>query len=103
MKRILNKPFILSALLATTLSASAFDIELDGIHYNIISATEKTVMTTPGNDLGPINNVVGELVLPETVVIQGETYKVTEIGRRSFMNNSAMTSVTFPVTVQRTR
>lgn len=99
MKRILNKPFILSALLATTLSASAFDIELDGIHYNIISATEKTVMTTPGNDLGPINNVVGELVLPETVVIRGETYKVTEIGRRSFMNNSAMTSVTFPASI----
>lgn len=99
MKRILNKPFILSALLATTLSASAFDIELDGIHYNIISATEKTVMTTPGNDSGPINNVVGELVLPETVVIRGETYKVTEIGRRSFMNNSAMTSVTFPASI----
>jgi|GEM_PF-5041394 hypothetical protein len=99
MKRILNKPFILSALLATTLSASAFDIELDGIHYNIISATEKTVMTTPGNDLGPINNVVGELVLPETVVIRGETYKVTEIGRRSFMNNSALTSVTFPASI----
>lgn len=99
MKRILNKPFILSALLTTTLSASAFDIELDGIHYNIISATEKTVMTTPGNDLGPINNVVGELVLPETVVIRGETYKVTEIGRRSFINNSALTSVTFPASI----
>lgn len=99
MKRILNKPFILSALLATTLSASAFDLELDGIHYNIISTTEKTVMTTPGNDLGPINNVVGELVLPETVVIRGETYKVTEIGRRSFINNSALTSVTFPASI----
>ena len=99
MKRILNKPFILSGLLATTLSASAFDLELDGIHYNIISTTEKTVMTTPGNDLGPINNVVGELVLPETVVIRGETYKVTEIGRRSFINNSALTSVTFPASI----
>lgn len=99
MKRILNKPFILSALLATTLSASAFDIELDGIHYNIISTTEKTVMTTPGNDSGPINNVVGALVLPETVVIRGETYKVTEIGRRSFMNNTALTSVTFPASI----
>lgn len=99
MKRILNKPFILSALLATTLSASAFDLELDGIHYNIISTTEKTVMTTPGNDSGPINNVVGSLVLPETVVIRGETYKVTEIGRRSFMNNTALTSVTFPASI----
>lgn len=99
MKRILNKPFILSALLATTLSASAFDIELDGIHYNIISTTEKTVMTTPGNDSGPINNVVGALVLPETVVIRGESYKVTEIGRRSFMNNTALTSVTFPASI----
>lgn len=99
MKRILNKPFILSALLATTLSASAFDLELDGIHYNIISTTEKTVMTTPGNDSGPINNVVGALVLPETVVIRGETYKVTEIGRRSFMNNTALTSVTFPASI----
>lgn len=99
MKRILNKPFILSALLATTLSASAFDLELNGIHYNIISTTEKTVMTTPGNDSGPINNVVGSLVLPETVVIRGETYKVTEIGRRSFMNNTALTSVTFPASI----
>lgn len=99
MKRILNKPFILSALLATTLSASAFDLELNGIHYNIISTTEKTVMTTPGNDSGPINNVVGSLVLPETVVIRGETYKVTEIGRRSFMNNTALTSVTFPANI----
>lgn len=99
MKRILNKPFILSALLATTLSASAFDLELDGIHYNIISTTEKTVMTTPGNDSGPINNVVGALVLPETVVIRGESYKVTEIGRRSFMNNTALTSVTFPASI----
>lgn len=99
MKRILNKPFILSALLTTTLSASAFDLELDGIYYNIISTTEKTVMTTPGNDSGPINNVVGSLVLPETVVIRGETYKVTEIGRRSFMNNSALTSVTFPASI----
>lgn len=99
MKQILNKPLILSALLATMLSASAFDLELNGIHYNIISTTEKTVMTTPGNDLGPINNVVGSLVLPETVVIRGETYKVTEIGRRSFMNNTALTSVTFPASI----
>lgn len=99
MKRILNKPFILSALLTTTLSASAFDLELDGIYYNIISTTEKTVMTTPGNDSGPINNVVGALVLPETVVIRGESYKVTEIGRRSFMNNTALTSVTFPASI----
>ena len=42
----------------------------------------------------------GDLVIPETIAIDGKEYTVTEIGTYAFLNNGSITSVTLPATVE---
>ena len=90
MKRIL---FLLS-LLQVTLLASAYDIKVDGLCYNITS--DNTVAVTyinfPNND----EYVEGDLVIPATVIYEGKKYAVTSIGKNAFYFCQFLTSVTLP-------
>lgn len=90
MKRIL---FLLS-LLQITLLASAYDIKVDGLCYNITS--DNTVAVTyinfPNND----EYVEGDLVIPATVIYDGKTYAVTTIGKHAFYFCQFLTSVSLP-------
>ena len=50
------------------LTTSAYDFEVDGIRYNILSATDLTVEVTASN-----TEYSGDIVIPATVAHEGNT------------------------------
>ena len=82
---------ILSVVFST--SASAYDVKIDGIYYNIISEG-KTAEVTSG-----IVKYSGEVVIPSSITSKGKEYPVTSIGSSAFDGCSALTSITIPNSV----
>lgn len=86
--------FILLFALLGVLSARAYDFEVDGIYYNILSGTTDKVEVTHGDD-----SYTGSVVIPSTVTYDGNTYTVTAIGEWAFSDCKGLTSVTIPNSV----
>ena len=101
MNRFLMKPMLAIAALLTASVAEVYaaDFSDGGIFYNVTSNTEFTCsVTTP--DGGSI--YTGDIVIPETVIYQGNAYRVTEIGRYAFQN-STVRSVSLPGSIETIR
>lgn len=97
----MKKLFITLLLtLAAITTAMAYDFEEDGIYYNISSNTEVTVTYKSFDWYSPANSYPGDVVIPETVTHDGNTYTVTAIGYMAFWGSS-VTSVVIPNTVKR--
>ena len=45
------------------------------------------------------DTLIGDVVIPDSVVYGGQVYKVTAIGNKSFFNCDSMTSITIPASV----
>ena len=93
MKTIKTKLLTMAVLLCS-ISASAYDFEVDGIYYNISSIEELTVSVTSGD-----NEYSGEIIIPEEVVLKGKTLKVTGIGISACSYCHGLTSITIPNSV----
>ena len=78
------------------LAMMAYDVEIDGIYYNVIKKTDKAAIVTNGD-----NPYTGEVVIPETITFEGVEYSVKSIGDGAFSGCSILTSVTIPSTVTR--
>ena len=74
-----------------SISASAYDVEVDGIYYDI-SGTTASVAS--GN-----NNYSGDIVIPESITYVNSKYSVTSIGNWAFSCCSGLTSITIPNSV----
>jgi hypothetical protein len=78
---------------------SKFDMEVDGIYYNIISAEERTVeVTNYPYEGGP--GYEGDIVIPEQITHDGKTYTITSIGQGVFGGTSKINSVYLPNTIK---
>ena len=74
-----------------SISASAYDVEVDGIYYNL---DNKLALVTRGDA-----KYAGEIVIPESIVVNEETYTVKEIQEMAFRYCYDLTSVTIPSSV----
>lgn len=94
MKSIITKLLLgIASLLCLPISASAFDFEVDGIYYTILSDSEGTCAVSKG-----YSEYVGDVVIPSTVTFENHAYSVTSIGT-AFKSNIYVTSVTIPNSV----
>lgn len=87
----MKKYFTLFALMISTLTAFAEEVLVDGIKYNIIS---KALVAEVINA-----NYVEDIVIPETITVDGKQYTVTSIGKEAFDSCIYLSSVSIPNTV----
>ena len=96
------KHLLALCLLLCTTVATAHDFEVDGICYNITDATKKTVEVTFQGDNADLQNhsrYYGKVVIPESVVYKGITYRVTSIGLSAF-DTTYLESIVIPASVE---
>lgn len=78
------------AVLLCSTTVSAYDFEVDGIYYNILSAAERTVEVTSGT-----TTYEGDIVIPSIVKYNNLDFSVTAIGTSAFLM-SGITSIILP-------
>ena len=89
MKRI----FLLFSLLLGVLSAWAYDVELDGIFYNLDKENKTASVAS--------YSYKGAVVIPETISVDGKAYTVTCLGENCFFGCWGLKSITIPNSVTR--
>ena len=85
---------ILGVFLLSVLPAAAYDFEVDGLYYNILSTAEMTCEVTKGTE-----KYVGNVSIPSTVSYKNRELSVTSIGAEAFSDCSGLTSVVVPNSV----
>lgn len=88
------KKLLLSLLLVLPLIASAYDVRIGGIYYNLKSE-EKVAEVTKGD-----SKYYGAVNIPEKFTYEGNEYTVTSIGKSAFDLCYDLTSVNIPNTVK---
>ena len=89
MKKLLRFFFLIVLCLTAFTAKSAFVV--DGITYNVLSETDKTVEVASNNSA-----YTGDIVIPATVTKDGVEYKVTKIGNSAFYYCYTITSMSLP-------
>ena len=90
-KPIMKKLFLLFSLLLGVLSAWAYDVELDGIFYNLDKENKTASVAS--------YSYKGAVVIPETISVDGKAYTVTSLGENCFSGCWGLTSITIPNSV----
>ena len=80
-------------LLSVTAFASAYDFEVGGIYYNILSGGNSVGVTSGDNKYS------GSVTIPSSVTYNGTTYSVTGIAERAFAGCADLTAVVIPSSV----
>jgi len=80
-------------------SAWCYDFVSNGIYYNILSETDKTVEVTHGESTD--GTYSGTVNVPATVTKDGVTYSVTTIGENAFSRCYDLYHLTIPEGIER--
>ena len=96
MNRVLFILITLVLYIVKPYSVLAYDVEIDGIYYNL-NSSNKTASVTHGNDIS--NSYSGIVEVPSTVTYNKEKYSVTIIESFAFSGCSELTSITIPNSV----
>ena len=104
----MKKNLLFLTAILFSVSSFAYDFEVDGIYYNITSASQRTVEVTYrtksslsryNDDADSYNTYSGDVIVPETVQYEGKYYKVTSIGIYAFSGCRTTNSVSLPRSV----
>ena len=95
---------LLVGAMAVPQSAYAYDfyaVSPSGhkLFYNIVDGSATVTFKTNSIYFPSYDTLIGDVVIPDSVVYGGQVYKVTAIGNKSFFNCDSMTSITIPASV----
>lgn len=93
----MNKFRFFAFLMVSVLSAVtvyAYDVEINGIYYNI-NQSAKTAEITSGDNPYPF----ADLTIPESIVYNGGRYVVTTVGEYAFYGCENISTLTIPATL----
>ena len=85
----MKKMYLFISMLLMSIISYAYDFEVDGIKYNIISRENLTVSVAQDD-----NTCLGDIVIPSTVTYGSYTFNVIEIADYFLFNNSNVSSIT---------
>ena len=77
-------------------SALAYDVEVDGIYYNLDKIKKTAEVTYKDYNF---NSYSGVIEIPSSITVNTSNYDVTAIGSYAFWDCSGLTSVTIPNSV----
>ena len=103
MKRAFIFSVLALALMVFCQSAFAWDYYVNGIYYRKVTqqlpggGCGETILIVVNDDYE--NTYSGDVVIPESETINGESYRVTYIGSEAFYGCVNLTSVTLPNTI----
>ena len=73
--------------------ASAYDVELDGIYYNLVPNGNVAEVTNGAN------KYEGDITIPSSIKVNDTEYSVTSVGNSAFEDCISLTSITIPNSV----
>lgn len=95
-KRIVIKLGLIVAILLSVLPMSAYDFQVDGVYYNVLSDKTSVAVTYRNTNY---DSYIGEEVNPTEVSNNGKSYRVTTIGSHAFSECTLVTSITLPPSI----
>ena len=95
----MKKNLLLLVLFLGFHSAWAHDAHVGGIFYNLNREDKTASVTFKGDSYYDYNEYSGEIVIPETVIVDGTRYSVTSLGYYCFCDCSSLTAITIPNSV----
>ena len=91
----------IAIIFCEVLPTFAHDFEVNGIYYNSLDKTAKTVEVTykGGSPTEYSDEYTGAVAIPSSVTYSGTTYSVTKIGSSAFSGCSGLTEISIPNSV----
>lgn len=93
----MKKLFTLFSLLIVAISINAYDVVIDGMCFDL-NKDNKTA--TFVQDPNYVYQYLGDIVIPETINVEGTEYTVTAIGEYAFFYTKGITSLSMPETIE---
>ena len=94
----MKKYLFVFLVLLPSVKIGAYDFSNEGIYYNVLSSTEKTVEVTYKNNVLE-GSYSGNITIPEIVNYNEDVYTVTSIGYSAFRFCSNMNIIKIPNTI----
>lgn len=90
-------------LLLLPYSANAYDVEVDGIYYNLSTDTQTAEVTNLSGTYPYIPQLtyVGDIIIPASIEVKNIQYSVVSIGNYAFSNCPQLLSITMPNSITR--
>ncbi len=88
------KKLILILMSFVSFMAHAYDFEVDGIYYDVVSIPDLTCEVTYKDQ--NYNSYSGDVTIPATVIYNGRTFSVIAVGDSAFRGCRSLTSVSMP-------
>lgn len=94
MKKNVSKLLFAIVCLLSSTSMSAYDFEVDGIYYDVVSMSDLTCKVVNANGDWNTSTYTGNITIPATFKLGGTIWTVIEIADQAFYSCKDLTSVT---------